>query len=179
MHYECYNQNRLLVKLWKSPEPSLFCCWSICLFCIMSQETLIYFSITDFTFWKSFERYNSIHWWDAVLLRVTLQPLYIKSVFLDNFLQYLPSWTLWKEKYCGCFSHEQNMNYHYSVRHCGIFCRPNLLTPKISLVIVLTVCYIVLVMLVWRIWYWYQLMIPWLRFFFILITCLLDIVLIL
>lgn len=26
MHYECYNQNRLLVKLGKSPEPSLFCC---------------------------------------------------------------------------------------------------------------------------------------------------------
>ena len=25
MHYECYNQNRLLVKLGKSPEPSLFC----------------------------------------------------------------------------------------------------------------------------------------------------------
>ena len=30
----------------------------------------------------------------------------------------------------------------------------NHLTPKISLVILLTVCSIVLVMLVWRIWYW-------------------------
>ena len=30
----------------------------------------------------------------------------------------------------------------------------NTVTPKISLVILLTVCYTVLVMLVWRIWYW-------------------------
>ena len=30
----------------------------------------------------------------------------------------------------------------------------NCLTPKISLVILLVVCHIVLVMLVWRIWYW-------------------------
>ena len=30
----------------------------------------------------------------------------------------------------------------------------NSLTPKISLVILLTVCHIVLVMLAWRIWYW-------------------------
>ena len=33
----------------------------------------------------------------------------------------------------------------------------NPLTPKISLVILLTVCHIVLVMLVWRIWYWINL----------------------
>ena len=33
----------------------------------------------------------------------------------------------------------------------------NSLTPKISLVILLTVCYTVLVMLVWRIWYWINL----------------------
>ena len=33
----------------------------------------------------------------------------------------------------------------------GLF---NPLTPKISLVIILTVCHIVLVTLVWRIWYW-------------------------
>ena len=30
----------------------------------------------------------------------------------------------------------------------------NPLTPKISLVILVTLCYIVLVMLVWRIWCW-------------------------
>ena len=30
----------------------------------------------------------------------------------------------------------------------------NPLTPKISLVILLTVCHMILIMLVWRIWYW-------------------------
>ena len=51
----------------------------------------------------------------------------------------------------------------------------NPLTPKISWVILLTVCHKVLVKnLVLD-----QLIIPWLIFFFILITCLLDIVLIL
>ena len=33
----------------------------------------------------------------------------------------------------------------------------NPLTPKISLVILLTVCHTILVMLVWRIWYWINL----------------------
>ena len=33
-------------------------------------------------------------------------------------------------------------------------CYVNPLTPKISLVILLTVCQTVLVMLVWKIWYW-------------------------
>ena len=33
----------------------------------------------------------------------------------------------------------------------------NPLTPKISLVILVTVCHTVLVMLVWRIWYWINL----------------------
>ena len=46
------------------------------------------------------------------------------------------------------------------------------LNPKISLIILLTVCYTIYVMLVWRIWNWINHMI----FFFILITCLLDIV---
>ena len=50
----------------------------------------------------------------------------------------------------------------------------NPLTPRISSVILLTVYNIVLVTLVWRIWYKIKL-----RFFFILITYLLDIVLIL
>ena len=53
------------------------------------------------------------------------------------------------------------------------------LTPKIRLVILLTVCYTVLVMLVWRIWYWINLSSPNLYFSFFLITCLLHIVLIL
>ena len=30
----------------------------------------------------------------------------------------------------------------------------NPLTPKISLVVLLTVCHIVLVILAWKIWYW-------------------------
>ena len=34
---------------------------------------------------------------------------------------------------------------------CGLV---NPLTPKVSLVILLTVCQTVLVMLVWRIWFW-------------------------
>ena len=34
----------------------------------------------------------------------------------------------------------------------GIVLNP--LTPKISLVILLTVCQMILIMLVWRIWYW-------------------------
>ena len=50
----------------------------------------------------------------------------------------------------------------------------NPLTPRILLVILLTVYNIVPVMLVWRIWYKIKL-----RFVFILITCLLDIILIL
>ena len=33
----------------------------------------------------------------------------------------------------------------------------NALTPKISLVILLTVCHTVLMMFVWRIWYWINL----------------------
>ena len=37
----------------------------------------------------------------------------------------------------------------------------NPLTPKISLVILLTVCHTVLVMLVWRIWYWINLQSPY------------------
>ena len=51
------------------------------------------------------------------------------------------------------------------------------LTPKIRLVILLTVCYTVLVMLVWRIWYWINLSSPNLYFSFFLLTCLLRIVL--
>ena len=49
----------------------------------------------------------------------------------------------------------------YSVDHQTILSKSkwklilfNPLTPKISLVILFTVCYIVLAMLVWRIWYW-------------------------
>ena len=34
---------------------------------------------------------------------------------------------------------------------------PNPLTPEISLLTLLTVCYTVLVMLLWRIWYWINL----------------------
>ena len=55
----------------------------------------------------------------------------------------------------------------------------NSLTPKISLVILLAVSHAVLVMLVWRIWYWIHFYSPYWYFFVILITCLLDIVLIL
>ena len=51
-------------------------------------------------------------------------------------------------------------------------------TPKVSLVILLTVCHTVLVMLVWRIWYWINLY-SLSFYFFIIISCLLDIVLIL
>ena len=36
----------------------------------------------------------------------------------------------------------------------------NLLTPKILSVILLTISYTVLVMLVWRIWYWMSLLSP-------------------
>ena len=55
----------------------------------------------------------------------------------------------------------------------------NPLIPKISLVILLAVSHAVLVMLVWRIWYWIHFYSPYWYFFVILITCLLDIVLIL
>ena len=55
----------------------------------------------------------------------------------------------------------------------------NSLTPKISWVILLAVSHAVLVMLVWRIWYWIHFYSPYWYFFVILITCLLDIVLIL
>ena len=49
----------------------------------------------------------------------------------------------------------------------------NPLTPKISLVILLTVCYTVLVMLVWRIWYWINLLSPnWYFSLFSSLVCL-------
>ena len=55
----------------------------------------------------------------------------------------------------------------------------NPLTPKISWVILLAVSHAVLVVLVWRIWCWIHFYSPYWYFFVILITCLLDIVLIL
>ena len=38
-------------------------------------------------------------------------------------------------------------------------------TPKISLVILLTVCQMILIMLVWRIWYWINLVVPYFSLF--------------
>ena len=55
----------------------------------------------------------------------------------------------------------------------------NPLTPKILLIILLTISHKVLVMLVWRIWHWITNNPQIAIFFFILITHLVDIVLIL
>ena len=55
----------------------------------------------------------------------------------------------------------------------------NPLTSTISFVILLIVCHTIPVMLVLKIWYWINYKILKLTFFYILITCLIDIVLIL
>ena len=55
----------------------------------------------------------------------------------------------------------------------------NPFTPRISLVILLTVCHIVVMMSAWRIWYWINYWFPNWYFFLTLITCVLDVVLIL
>ena len=67
-----------------------------------------------------------------------------------------------KRVHCSCCRFVMSKQFD---RHCfEILVSPtsspnrlNPLTPKISLVILLTVCHTVLVMLVWRIWYWINL----------------------
>ena len=48
----------------------------------------------------------------------------------------------------------ENLRIQFTGKNCKMHALINPFTPKISIVILLTVCYTILVMLVWRIWSW-------------------------
>ena len=48
----------------------------------------------------------------------------------------------------------ENLQIQFTGKNCKMHALIDPFTPKISIVILLTVCYTILVMLVWRIWSW-------------------------
>ena len=70
----------------------------------------------------------------------------IQGIFED--LVQVHSQTFWNEKL------RIELKHSFEISRKKNFSFINLLTPKISLVILLTVFYVVLLVLVWRIWYW-------------------------